>query len=815
MTFRQRQHNIKNSTPDLELSQQTVAHGMTGVGEWNSEQLQMDDDHNLATQNVIEGIQSDLSPLRIMDSINVVNRQLGNRAFLKFVGELHERRRPTDAHGIASKDTQGRGQPLTSLNTGQPLLHRMAGCSVTSSGALQLMPKKKKRSGKAASEKASETASEASVTAAPQPVVTPLELESGEKKTKKSKVQVALNILRKDGTDSFKRYVDQEITVTDSLITLRRRIQRAEDLNKNHEAVEVVDERMRVVERREEGEESVVIADVRTEFSVREQRIFKSCVSGDLRMLKQHIKIQGIDINMSNKSGTPLCYAASNGRVGIVRELLSVPGIAVNLAEESGATPLSFAALNRHVEVVKLLLGVTGINVNPRALLDMTPLHFAVQNDDVETVKLLLAAPKIKIDVRDSEGDTPLLMAFRRNYPGIFKLLIERGANVNLLYGDFTPLLCVAVHRGDIEMVRILLNAPDIQINLFTTDGRTALYLAARLGSKEIVELLLDNGSDPDITDNEGVAPLHLACSYRDIEIVRILLNAGADVNAVTSADKYTPHGIAQIRGAEGIMALLEASRQAIPAAAVATQPVEVTPASSDKTESNGQGVSKTAEDESVSGIDLPLTPSGAQSSVKEAPSSLSIAKNELIQEILRKLERDSLEPLEGIRIMADLRVVDSMEKVCEIYNRLARIERQRERAKRRGVWYKLTTVREDEMIRDAKASYALDKKLNLDADIVESEIKKYLEQSQHRFVSQAVNDMELGRGKPVSRYPGMLHASAGITGVGSCTVFYYTKPEKQEIRIVGIGHHLDRETYRLRFSAEELSDCGNVLRLT
>ena len=109
---------------------------------------------------------------------------------------------------------------------------------------------------------------------------------------------------------------------------------------------------------------------------------------------------------------------------------------------------------------------------------------------------------------------------------------------------------------------------------------------------------------------------------------------------------------------------------------------------------------------------------------------------------------------------------------------------------------------------------YALGEKADLDADTVEDEIKDHLGQAYHRFVSQAVNDMEFGRGKLTSVYPGLLHASAGIPGVRSCSVFYYTGAEQNLIRIVGIGHHLDRATYRLDYAVEGLGSRGQKLRI-
>ena len=76
------------------------------------------------------------------------------------------------------------------------------------------------------------------------------------------------------------------------------------------------------------------------------------------------------------------------------------------------------------------------------------------------------------------------------------------------------------------------------------------------------------------------------------------------------------------------------------------------------------------------------------------------------------------------------------------------------------------------------------------------------------------VNDMEFGRGKPTSGYPGLWHVSAGISGVGSCSVFYYLDGSGEWIRIVGIGHHAGRATYRLDYADEDLGDSRRTLRL-
>ena len=72
---------------------------------------------------------------------------------------------------------------------------------------------------------------------------------------------------------------------------------------------------------------------------------------------------------------------------------------------------------------------------------------------------------------------------------------------------------------------------------------------------------------------------------------------------------------------------------------------------------------------------------------------------------------------------------------------------------------------------------------------------------------------MEFGRGKSTSGYPGLLHASAGIADVGSCSVFFYAGEETRIFRIVGIGYHVGRAAYRLTYAAEELGGSRWTIR--
>ena len=72
----------------------------------------------------------------------------------------------------------------------------------------------------------------------------------------------------------------------------------------------------------------------------------------------------------------------------------------------------------------------------------------------------------------------------------------------------------------------------------------TALHLASRSGRAEISRVLLDNGADAEIRDDDMSSPLHLASREGHVEVVRILLARGVDA-AAKDEFNFTPQFLA------------------------------------------------------------------------------------------------------------------------------------------------------------------------------------------------------------------------------------------------------------------------------
>lgn len=123
-----------------------------------------------------------------------------------------------------------------------------------------------------------------------------------------------------------------------------------------------------------------------------------------------------------------------------------------------------------------------------------TPLTSAVEKRDIQQIKTLLDSGE---DINEPGGDPafpPLILAIRYNYNEIAKFLIERGADVNLIY--FDPPLTYAATVGDVNMINLLLEK-GAHVNLTGAYG-SALANAAKQGKVAAVELLLKNGADLD-----------------------------------------------------------------------------------------------------------------------------------------------------------------------------------------------------------------------------------------------------------------------------------------------------------------------------
>lgn len=149
----------------------------------------------------------------------------------------------------------------------------------------------------------------------------------------------------------------------------------------------------------------------------------------------------------------------------------------------------------------------------------------AIKNGDEPALRALLAEDPSRASRPLTDGILPVLLAVYHRKPGLLALLREHA-------GPLEWFSAAAV--GDTKRLTALRTAKPELVNALSSDGNTALHLAAFFRHSDAVEYLITAGADPDaIAKNRSkVRPIHSAVAADHIDSARAILDAGADANA-------------------------------------------------------------------------------------------------------------------------------------------------------------------------------------------------------------------------------------------------------------------------------------------
>ncbi|KAL7940622.1 ankyrin repeat-containing domain protein [Trichoderma barbatum] len=250
--------------------------------------------------------------------------------------------------------------------------------------------------------------------------------------------------------------------------------------------------------------------------------------------------------------------------------------ILVNATDDKGMTPLQHATVMGELSVVTWLLereadidatdNTTASAKSLRALIEgganlgevhsptgNTPLHFVMAHD-IELAKIILEFRRdIDIDKRNNDQSTPLLYAGEKINLEAFKLLIRAGADINAKdKWGLTPLAIAVKHEFPGEIIDLILEQPDLKIDVIEETEGTALMVACRSLNLEMVTKLLTHGADATLTIKEFLfdnTMLKATCMpFQDAydarkdntnAIIRELLAHGADINVIDGLNIY------------------------------------------------------------------------------------------------------------------------------------------------------------------------------------------------------------------------------------------------------------------------------------
>jgi ankyrin repeat protein len=237
-------------------------------------------------------------------------------------------------------------------------------------------------------------------------------------------------------------------------------------------------------------------------------------------------------------------------------DLLEADGSLIQACDREGASPLHIAAQEANEEMVAWLLNRRP-DVRKRDIRDLTPLDRAAlaadpRNDTAKTFPaiadmLLAGGAERTIHAAVALGDAPRVYELVQADPAVLRRITHGGGLVTL-----------AVNHGQTEMVRLLLDlGADVDERILleeleepTLSWGMPLWYAALANHREIAQLLLDRGADPNANVYASGWPLRNAWNHEDDSVKKLLLSRGA---------KPQPYMVAEAHDVDEARRLLDA----------------------------------------------------------------------------------------------------------------------------------------------------------------------------------------------------------------------------------------------------------------
>jgi ankyrin repeat protein len=274
--------------------------------------------------------------------------------------------------------------------------------------------------------------------------------------------------------------------------------------------------------------------DATTAFAIARDREYQDV----LAVIEEEERHRRAELSCPNATVSPvqdqISAAISHGDRTTAMRLLGEDGSLIHACDRRGATPLHIAAEEGDQELVAWLLH---LRANPRKedMQGWTPLDRAAlaadpRNDGARSFpavakRLLDGGAEMTIHAAVALGDVARVHELIQADPGPLRRIDRNGG-----------LLTLAVNHGHLEMARLLLDlGADVdertmleELEEPTLSWGMPLWYAALAGNRDLVELLLDRGADPNANVYASGWPLRNAWDHQDDSVKRLLLERGA-----------------------------------------------------------------------------------------------------------------------------------------------------------------------------------------------------------------------------------------------------------------------------------------------
>jgi uncharacterized protein len=178
------------------------------------------------------------------------------------------------------------------------------------------------------------------------------------------------------------------------------------------------------------------------------------------------------------------------------------------------------AEFDNETAIVNMVL--KGLNVGAADEQGQTALLIAVTEGSTKTARFLMKQPTVNVNARNAKDESALMMAAIKGRLEIAQDLIASGADVNK--PGWTPLhyACANPEPESRSMVALLIEKY-AYIDAESPNKTTPLMMAARYGHMDVVKLLLDEGADANLRNQQGMTALDFAVSADRPEVAMLI----------------------------------------------------------------------------------------------------------------------------------------------------------------------------------------------------------------------------------------------------------------------------------------------------
>jgi len=148
-----------------------------------------------------------------------------------------------------------------------------------------------------------------------------------------------------------------------------------------------------------------------------------------------------------------------------------------------------------------------GMDANSPAPNRQPALIYAISQHSKNAAKALIQAQGIQINQLNLYGESALMLASLNGEPDLVEQLLKHGALVN--QPGWTALHYASL-KGHISIMRMLIEN-GAQIDAESPNETTPLMMAAYYGTPAAVKLLLEEGADPSMKNQQGLTALDMA----------------------------------------------------------------------------------------------------------------------------------------------------------------------------------------------------------------------------------------------------------------------------------------------------------------